>query len=234
MYSSNSSNSLSESPSNTEEYKICIMCSSNEAKYCRDCHKDLCIDCVEKEKVINFVVKKHVLCVDCNDRICCYKKICHKCDIHPYHMITENIGIGSCDSDYEGFDVIVNVNYPENEAKNSDIAVQKKFNKLIIHVGLEDMIDKENLALEFLVKIIPVIYKLYAGKKMLFHCFAGMSRSTMFATGYLAYSLNISVKEAYAMVISKRKFVEINQGFIRALEKFDKEKDSLMEIYNKK
>lgn len=231
MYSSN----LFNSNNSTEDYnsnKLCIICGSNETKDCKDCCKDLCMSCVDKEKSINFVVKKHGLCVDCEDKICCYKKICHKCDINPYHMITENIGVGSCTSDYENFDVIVNINYPKNEAKSGDITVQK-YKKLIIHVGLEDTIDKENLALDFLVKIIPVIYKLYNGKKILFHCFAGMSRSPMFAVAYLSYSLNISVKEAHEMVVSKRKFVEINEGFIRALETFDKEKSSLMGIYNK-
>jgi protein-tyrosine phosphatase len=135
-------------------------------------------------------------------------------------MITENIGVGSCESKYDNFDVIINSNFPENEAKENDITIQKKNNKVIIHVGLLDRPDKGELALNYLKKIIPVIYKLYKDKKILFHCFAGMSRSAMFAVAYLSYSLKITIDDAHDMVKNKRRFIEINNGFMESLKDF--------------
>jgi hypothetical protein len=200
---------------------LCIVCGDNETKYCKDCHQNMCFNCVEEEKNINFVVRKHKVCIECNDKICCYKKICYKCDTFPYHMITENIGIGSCASKYEDFDIILNANYPENQAKENEISVKKIKNKLVIHVGLIDNIDREKIALDFLKNIIPVIHNLYKDKKILFQCFSGISRSSMFAVAYLSYSLKISIDDAHNMVKSKRKFIDINNGFIRSLKDFN-------------
>jgi len=195
----------------------CIVCGKNESKYCRDCHRNLCISCIEG---INFVVRKHILCLECNEKLCCYKKICYKCDTIPYHMITENIAVGSCSSKYDDFDIIINANYPENDAKENDMTIQKKDNKIIIHIGLLDRDDKDKIALDYMKKIIPVIFKLYKDKKILFHCFAGMSRSAMFAVAYLSYSLKINIDQAHDIVKNKRKFIEINKSFIEYLNDF--------------
>lgn len=195
----------------------CIVCGHFETKYCRDCRRNLCIKCTEG---INFVVRKHTVCLECNNKICCFKKVCYKCDNIPYHMITENIGVGSRCSKYDDFDVIVNCDYPENEAKEDEITIQKYNDKMIIHVGLLDSSNKSKKALDYMKKITPVIYKLYKDKKILFHCFAGMSRSPMFAIAYLSYSLKISLEEAHSMVKNKRKFIEINEGFINSLKEF--------------
>ena len=200
---------------------LCAICGKNETKYCKYCYRNLCINCVDNERTINFVVKKHQLCIDCKDKICCYKKICYKCDKVPYHMITENVSVGSCSSKYEEFDIILNANYPDNEAKENNITIQKIKDKLIIHVGLIDSENNEDLAFNFLKEIIPVIYVLYNDKKILFHCFSGISRSAMFCVAYLSYSLKISIDEAHNMVKNSRNFIQINKGFIKALEKFN-------------
>ena len=199
----------------------CDMCGESDTKYCKDCYKNLCIKCVDNERNVNFVIRKHDICVECNDKICCYKKICYKCDIIPCHMITETIGVGSCSSKYEDFDVILNANFPENEVKENEISIQKIKDKIVIHAGLIDNIDREKIALEYMKKIIPVIYKLYKGKKILFHCFAGISRSAMFAVAYLSYSLKVSIEEAHNIVKNKRRFIDINKGFIRSLKDFN-------------
>ena len=195
----------------------CSICGKGETKYCKDCDRNLCNKCAEG---MNFVIRKHDICIECNDKICCYKKICYKCDIFPFHMITENIAVGSCSSKYNNFDIIINTNFPENEAKENDITIQRKDNKIIIHVGLLDSPHKDKIALDYMKQIIPVIYKLYKDKKILFHCFAGMSRSAMFAVAYLSYSLKINIDQAHDMVKNKRKFIEINKGFIESLKDF--------------
>jgi protein-tyrosine phosphatase len=215
------SNNTNNMNNNTIKSFDCIICGENDTKYCKDCYRNLCRECIENGKTINFVVRYHKLCIKCKDKICCYKKICYKCDTIPFHMITENIAIGSCMSKYDEFDVILNANYPENEAPENDITVQKIKNKLIIHVGLIDSDNNEELSFKFLKDIIPVIYSLYNDKRILFHCFSGISRSAMFCIAYLSYSLKISIDEAHNMVKNNRDFIEINKGFVKALYKFN-------------
>jgi protein-tyrosine phosphatase len=136
-------------------------------------------------------------------------------------MITNNIGVGSCDSNYKDFDVIIDLNYPENNVKEGEIDFYKKDKKIIIKIGLIDREIKENESYKYIREIIPVIYKYYSDKNILFHCYAGMSRSAFFAVAYLSYSEKITIKEAYDLVKSKRKFIKINKGFMNALEKFE-------------
>ncbi len=206
----------------------CVICIKNESKYCRDCHQSICNDCVMDKKTAKFVIKNHNICVECNESVCCYKKICAKCDIYPFHMITDTVAVGSCASSYDSFDVIVNLNYPENLAKNEgDIVPQKINKKLVLHVGILDSFDKKDENLKLLTDLIPVLSKLYRNDKILFHCFAGMSRSATFAIAYLSFINNISVEECHKLVLNKRKFIEPNQTFIKVLEEFDKLKETI-------
>jgi protein-tyrosine phosphatase len=94
---------------------------------------------------------------------------------------------------------------------------------MIILVGITDTESKEKEAYILLKNIIPVLYENYNNNKILFHCFAGMSRSVMLAIAYLSYSMNITTEEAHQLVKEKRKFIEVNQGFLSALKRFEKE-----------
>lgn len=208
---------MNEYNDNSEKCYLCKLTINFEFfkfKECNDCHRFLCTECIESSK------NNHFLCVECNTEICCYKKICENCDIHPYHMITDNIAVGSCVSKYENFDIIVNLNYPENGAPEDDIEMKKSKGKLIINLGILDNERKEKVYLKFLNELIPVLYKYYNNKKILFHCFAGMSRSAGFAIGYLSYSQNINIEDAHKLVKDKRKFIEINNGLKKALTLF--------------
>ncbi|CAJ0632025.1 8630_t:CDS:2, partial [Entrophospora sp. SA101] len=55
------------------------------------------------------------------------------------------------------------------------------------------------------------------------HCYAGISRSTTVVIAYLMYSCRFSLKKALNLVREKHKIVRPNSGFIRQLEKFEKE-----------
>jgi protein-tyrosine phosphatase len=137
-------------------------------------------------------------------------------------MIEEKMAVGSGCSDYKDFDVIVDLNYPENNVKENDIAVIKKNNKLIIKIGLMDADneDKEKNMYKYLVDVIPLLDKYYKDKRVLFHCFSGVSRSATFAIAYVLYKNNISVENSYEIVKEKRKFILPNNSFIKALHKF--------------
>lgn len=201
---------------------LCFLCRSKDVQKCRDCRNFICNKCVSSQKAISFVVKKHMKCVECESQICCFKPICIKCDVNPYHMITDNIAVGSCASNPKDFDIIIDINYPENNVKENDIEVQKKDGKMIIRVGLLDSISKEKESYKYITEIIPILHKYYSDKKILFHCFSGISRSTCFAVAYLSYINKISINDSYDLVKSKRKFVNINDGFMRSLSKFEK------------
>jgi len=204
-----------------KENNLCMLCRTNiDVKLCQDCHKYICYSCIEKERSIKFVLKKHQKCIECNHLICCYKTICHKCDINSYHMITENIGIGSYESKYENFDVIIDLNYPENGVKENDIKVRKQNQKLIISIGLVNSNYNEDGCYKYLCEIIPLLYKYYINKKILFHCFSGVSRSAIFCIAYLSYSKSISIKQSYQKVKDIRKFIKPNDSFMKSLEKF--------------
>lgn len=201
---------------------LCFLCRSKDVKKCKDCRNYVCNECILSQKAMSFVVKKHNKCVDCETEICCFKPICEKCDINPYHMITDKIALGSSSSKYDNFDIIVNVNYPENGVRENDIEVQKKNGKMIIKLGLSDSVLKDKEAYKYITEIIPILYKYYNDKNILFHCYAGMSRSSCFCVAYLSYIKKISIDEAHSLVKSKRKFIQINEGFMRSLSQFEK------------
>jgi len=199
----------------------CTICGKIRVSYCKDCNNYMCENCVESGQKMPFIIKEHTKCIECSLEICCFKSICHKCDINPYHMITDTIAVGSCSSDYKEFDVIVDLNYPENNVKENDISFYKKNGKLILCVGLIDNEKKESEALKNINEIIPTLDKYYKGRKILFHCYAGMSRSAAFAVSYLFYSEGMKVTDAHDLVKRKRKFIKINDGFMRAIKSFE-------------
>jgi len=135
-------------------------------------------------------------------------------------MITDKVAVGSCASKYDEFDIIIDLNYPENNIKENQSSFQKKDGKLIIRLGLPDSVEKETEAYQFMCELIPVLSKYYREKKILFHCFAGMSRSAAFAIAYLSYCTGQSITYSYNQVKSKRKFIEPNKAFIKSLENF--------------
>ena len=203
------------------EKNNCIICRCIvDVKRCNDCCGYVCCSCIESQKSISFVIKKHNKCMECIDEICCYKPICSKCDIHPYHMITSKIAVGSCASKYDDFDVIINLNYPENNVKENKTSYQKKDDKLIIRIGLSDSLENEKEAYQYMCEIIPVLNKYYSDKKILFHCFSGISRSAAFIIAYLSYSTGQCINYSYNLVKNNRKFIQPNKAFMKALENF--------------
>lgn len=58
-------------------------------------------------------------------------------------------------------------------------------------------------------------------KKILFHCIEGKSRAPALIAGYLIWKNNFKAKEVIDLIISKRKCVDINLGFIIQLYKWE-------------
>ena len=140
-----------------------------------------------------------------------------------YDMITENIAIGDHMSDYIPFDIVINLNYPDNKAKYHDIyKVKEEVNNKTIYIfsiGIYDHPD-ENITSLFNI-LFSELKQLMKNPKILFHCHAGISRSATVAIAYLSKTLHKSVYEMYHFVKTKRPCIEPNYGFVRKLIKYN-------------
>jgi protein-tyrosine phosphatase len=136
-------------------------------------------------------------------------------------MINDMIAVGDCDSDYNDFDIIVNLFMETNNTTMGEIKETTENNKTIFNIGLLDHPGLENTMLDILNHMIPKLIT-YDNKKILFHCFAGVSRSATVAIAYIMKKYNLTVIEAYNMVKNKRNIIHPNEGFMLALTKFSK------------
>jgi protein-tyrosine phosphatase len=135
-------------------------------------------------------------------------------------MITDNIAIGDHRSSYDSFDVVVNLCYPENKMNHRQILISY-FPKTIITVGINDRPDEDMLSL--LLKIIPHLERMYNENnniRILFHCYAGISRSSSVAIAYLMAIYKIRLEKALE-IARRRPIVNPNQGFYEGLRKFE-------------
>jgi len=139
-----------------------------------------------------------------------------------YNMITDKVAIGNHLSSYEPFDVIVNLCFPENRMEHRQILISQLHNKTVITVGIHDSPDEDMLAL--LIKIMPHLVQLYRSNpnmRILFHCYAGVSRSSSVAIAYLMVVYNFPLRRALEMAQTRRPIVKPNPGFIKALQEFE-------------
>ena len=195
------------------KYINCINCQlNNNLIICSDCCKHICFNCIN--------ISYHYFCIKCLKNITCYNnQKCYDCRIEHYNMIDEFIAVGDCDSLYNDFDIIINLFIEENNCNLNDIIIKEENNKIIYNIGLIDDPTLKDNTLYLLTSIIPKIIN-NENKKILFHCFAGVSRSSTFAIAYLMVKYKLNVNEALNMVKSKRQMIQPNYGFIEALNDF--------------
>jgi hypothetical protein len=195
-------------------YKIFNFCNNCELKkdflICSECYICLCNDCVN--------ISDHNYCEKCDDTITCGSdSICYDCKICHYNMITDLVAVGDCESSYNEFDIIVNLFGEDNGCNINDIILKESNGKKIYNVKSEY---KDN-ALYLLTSIIPKLYE-EKDKKILFHCYAGVSRSSTFAIAYLMIINKLNIDDAYNLVKSKREIIQPNKGFLKTLIEFNK------------
>jgi protein-tyrosine phosphatase len=139
-----------------------------------------------------------------------------------YNWIDKNVAIGNRNSDYVPFDVIVNLNYPFNNVDHNYI--KKEINiinyneKIIFNIGIND--SENEKMLDILKTVIPKLLRLYEQDKnikILFHCYAGISRSTTLAIAFLCKAKHASLGDAIALSENKRPIIKPNPGFLKAL-----------------
>lgn len=139
-----------------------------------------------------------------------------------YHMITDMIAIGDYTTPYQPFDVIFNFNYPYNGALlgviDSELDYESGIIKKTVHkIGLLDTTIYSDTLIEIFIKLIPYLIEA-KGKRILFHCYAGISRSTTAAILYLMLTTKLTLQEIYALIESKRFHVNPNPTFRRIID----------------
>ena len=133
-----------------------------------------------------------------------------------YTWINDQIAIGDCQSSYEPFDIIVNLNYDGNGVNHGDMK-REVGEKTIYRIGILDSPQEKETMMAVLEYMIP---ELVTTKKILFHCFAGISRSSTLAIAYLVATQHKSVDETLALIVSKRPIVRPNPGFMDVLHQW--------------
>lgn len=212
---------------NTETlHTPCIHCGDTTyTQRCMDCLQFYCADttCLS---TVNDRVKPHRMCRECGLKpVCYYKGICRPCDVS-CHAITDSISVGSCAASYEGFDRVVDMNYPENGQPFGTISRidASDGSRTVWKIGMHDRDTAEDLdllrqAVLFLRYQIKEDNEKGVTPRILFHCFAGYSRSVALAAAYLALKESLSVDEALARIVSVRKYVGPREAFMALLRK---------------
>jgi protein-tyrosine phosphatase len=129
-----------------------------------------------------------------------------------YHMITNTIAIGDHTSSYEPFDVIFNFNYPQNGATLGKIHTTETSEKIIYLIGLLDTTIYTIQLLYIFMELGPYLAK-SKGKRILFHCYAGISRSSTAAIIYFMMTTYLSLDAIFRLLLDKRPFINPNPAF---------------------
>ena len=139
-----------------------------------------------------------------------------------YNWITPTVAIGNFESSYDPFDVIVNLNFPYNHAKHHEIDSQwdPEHHRVVYRIGIHDSPDEDmyNLLKVMIHKLVH-IQQCHPDYKFLFHCYAGISRSSTLAIAFIAVTNNLSLTDAYQLALSRRPIIHPNEGFQKALVK---------------
>ncbi len=139
--------------------------------------------------------------------------------------ILKNLYLGDSDDALETgikCDVIINLNYPRNGVKWRRIKIDDSSKPTIIKVGINDSPQQKTLKMYYVLTKIIHEY-LRNGKKVIVHCYAGVSRSASTVIAYLIKYKGMSLEEAYKFVKKRRPIIDPNKGFMRELVNWEEE-----------
>jgi len=162
-------------------------------------------------------------------------------DTNPcYTWITPNMAIGSSESDYSPFDCIVNLNFQGellalgNTLRHHDIRTTiSDTQKQITQVAIYDHPSEKECMKRALHSIIPLLVqrvRQLPNLKILFHCYAGVSRSGSLGVAYLALMESRPYDIALHRVKEMRPEVNPNAGFVEAITEFLSEINSIQNM----
>lgn len=139
-----------------------------------------------------------------------------------FHMITDHVAIGDYITPYANFDVIFNFNYPYNGATLGVIDTEIDYHhgviqKTLYKIGLLDTTEYSHMLMEIFINLIPYLIA-SKGKRILFHCYAGISRSTTAAILYFMLTTTMTLDQIYTLITSKRSHINPNPTFRRIID----------------
>ena len=135
-----------------------------------------------------------------------------------YNWIDNNIAIGDYKSNYDDFNIIINLDCPNNGVEHNTIHMDCDNGKHIYRIGCYDS-EKEDIY-NLIRTIMPKIIDYYIKNndiKILFHCYAGISRSSTMAIAFLCIAKKYPLWGAYNLAKSKRSIINPNRGFMNYL-----------------
>jgi protein-tyrosine phosphatase len=144
-----------------------------------------------------------------------------------YTWIIDNVSIGELNSEYQGFDIVINLAYI-NPFFNKGLKHRSFRHKIIREVeiyefGLYDSEQDIDYLKEILDFIIPILLS-DNSKKILFHCQSGKSRSVSLALAYLCKKNlinNITEIDKYLNLIKiKRPVINPRASFIKMVKEY--------------
>jgi protein-tyrosine phosphatase len=119
---------------------------------------------------------------------------------------------------YDKFDVIINLNYPENGCPKGCLLVDKA---KVYRLGIEDS-HVEDLYTYFDLLSALLITSLKDNKKVLVQCQMGISRSVSIIMAFFIKYGNMSVQDALNKIKEKRSIVGPNQSSMKQLDFYSK------------
>jgi len=145
-----------------------------------------------------------------------------------YHWITPNMAIGDAESTYEPFDVVIDLNF-EGELialgdtrRHHDIqTITQESRQQITRIAIYDHPSEKEFMKKVLHSMIPSLIQstsFIPSLKILFHCYAGVSRSASLGITWLAEMESCTYEEALRKVQEKRPQVNPNPGFVEAIK----------------
>lgn len=140
-----------------------------------------------------------------------------------FNMITPTVAIGDKYSSYDSFDVIINLNYPQNGAKQLIETRETPAMKIYYNLIILDSEQEKGVMLSLLRYLIPELSLLHQSNpdlRFLFHCYAGMSRSPTVAIAFLVKNFNMTLDEALLLSVLKRPIILPNSVFVEELKQY--------------
>jgi hypothetical protein len=159
---------------------------------------------------------------------------CASSKIKNSHDITEWISVGNRRVSYDEYQIIINANYPQNGVKHHESSYETyeiKNDQHIFAIGLIDQTDDSSYFLESMKYVIESIEKIKPTRKILFHCYAGVSRSVALCLGYMKTIYpHKTLKELFIKMKRKRPIINSRGAFVDELSRYFND-DSLLQYY---
>lgn len=211
---------------------LCMLC-DNPFYECKSCKIRICMEAecqsVYESRIMltKLYNKEHEKCLECDKNITCNSiGVCTDCmNSYPYyHFIVDRIAIGDSRTPYAPFDIVLNLNFPYNKVKLGDIQVIKENHKIFINCGIEDDDDekREDEMRDIFSRLLHALENELKDfshlPTILFHCYAGISRSATIAILFLSKFLNLGSRNIYEIVKMKRTCILPNILFKKILK----------------